>query len=79
MRYRRRTFIPMVYRGQQIGRLIWKDGAMEAWTAEGELLGLYPTRREAASAFWAMTASRRREIRAALARLGRGHDAPRFS
>jgi hypothetical protein len=54
MRYRRRFFIPMVlHSGQQVGHLIWQDGAMEAWTAKGELVGRYATRREAASALWA--------------------------
>jgi hypothetical protein len=43
---------------------------MEAWIAEGELLGRYPTRREAASALWAATATRRREIKATLESLG---------
>ena len=70
MRYRRRFFIPMVYRGCEIGHLVWTDGAMEARTAEGELLGRYPTRREAASALWAATATRRREIKATLESLG---------
>lgn len=56
----------MVYREQQIGHLIWKDGAMEARTTAGELVGRYPTRREAASALWAATSIRRWEIRRAL-------------
>jgi hypothetical protein len=38
---------------QQIGHLDWRDGAMEAYTADGSLVGKYPTRREAASALWA--------------------------
>jgi hypothetical protein len=61
MRYRRRFFIPMVLRnsGQQVGHLIWQDGAMEAWTAEGELVGKYPTRREAAAALWAVLTKQR--------------------
>jgi hypothetical protein len=66
MRYRRRFFIPMIYHEQQIGHLIWKDGAMEAWTAAGELVGRYPTRREAARALWAATSTHRWEIRRAL-------------
>jgi hypothetical protein len=54
MRYRRRFFIPLTFRnsGQQAGHLIWQDGAMEAWTADGELVGAYATRREAAAALW---------------------------
>ena len=66
MRYRRRFFIPVVYREHQIGHLIWKEGAMEAWTAAGEFVGRYPTRRKAASALWGMTATHRWEIRKAL-------------
>jgi hypothetical protein len=64
MRYRRRTFIPMFCHEQQIGHLIWRDGAMEAWTAAGAFVGSYPTRHEASSALWAATA----EIRSAIAR-----------
>lgn len=52
MRYRRRTFIPVVYLGRQLGHLLWNGSQMEAWTAKGELVGEYPTRREAASALW---------------------------
>ena len=52
-RYRpRRAFVPIFHRGEQIAHLIWKDGAMEAWTIDGHLVGRYPTRREAASALW---------------------------
>ncbi len=67
MRYRRRTFIPMVYREVEIGHLQWVGEAMEAWTAEGELVGRYPTRREAASALWVATTRQRIEIEAVLA------------
>lgn len=38
--------------GQDLGHLIWKDGAMEAWTSDGDLLGRFPTRREAAYVLW---------------------------
>jgi hypothetical protein len=55
MRYRRRLFIPMTLRDsrQQVGHLIWQNGGMEAWTTEGEFVGRYATRREAAAALWA--------------------------
>jgi hypothetical protein len=52
MRYRRRTFIPYFSDGQQVGYLIWQGDGMEAHTADGELIGKFPTRREAASALW---------------------------
>jgi hypothetical protein len=57
----------MVYLGVEIGHLQWigEANAMEAWTAEGELVGRYPTRHEAASGLWAATTDRRREIRKA--------------
>jgi hypothetical protein len=38
--------------GQQAGHLIWQDGEMEAWTADGEFVGAYTTRQEAAAALW---------------------------
>lgn len=63
MVYRRRTFIPMFYHEEQIGSLEWKDGVMQTWTADGVLVGSYPTRHEAASALWAATVAQRREIR----------------
>ena len=52
MRYRRRFFIPYfsVPYGIQVGHLIWKKDGMEAYTANGEFVGKYPTRREAAQA-----------------------------
>jgi hypothetical protein len=52
---RRRTHIPVVDRHEQrqIGHLVWENGMMEARTANGELVGKYATRREAASALWA--------------------------
>lgn len=55
MRYSRRLLIPVTLRdsGRQVGHLIWQNGAMEAWTTEGQLVGRYATRREAASALWA--------------------------
>jgi hypothetical protein len=53
MRYRRRTFIPYFSDGRQVGHLIWQGDGMEAHTAEGKLIGKYPTRREAAAALWA--------------------------
>jgi hypothetical protein len=53
MRYRRRLYIPFVDgAGQEVGYLAWQDGAMEAWTATENLIGRYPTRKEAASALW---------------------------
>jgi hypothetical protein len=63
MRHRRRTLIPITYLGQQIGRLQWNGEAMECWTAQGELIGEFPTRHEAASALWRATAERRQKIR----------------
>jgi hypothetical protein len=60
----------MAYRGIEVGHLQWIDeaNAMEAWTAEGELVGQYPTRHEAASALWKATAGNRWKIKnAALA------------
>jgi hypothetical protein len=62
MRYRRRTHIPMFQCGEPIGYLIWKDNAMEARTADGNLVGRYATRREAAAALWA-TRRRQRDVR----------------
>jgi hypothetical protein len=53
MRYRRRTFIPYFSNGQQVGHLIWQGNTMEAYTADGLLIGKYPTRRAAAAALWA--------------------------
>ena len=53
MRYRRRTHIPYFDGSRQVGHLDWRDGAMEAYTAYGTLVGKYPTRREAAAALWA--------------------------
>ena len=52
MRYRRRFFIPYfsLPHGTQLGHLIWKNDGMEAWTANKEFVGKYPTRREAAQA-----------------------------
>ena len=52
MRYRRRMFIPIIHRERQVAHLVWKDGAMQAWTAEGDFIGVYPTRKEAASALF---------------------------
>lgn len=52
MRYRRRTFIPYFSDGQHVGHLTWQGNAMEAHTADGHLIGKYPTRREAAAALW---------------------------
>jgi hypothetical protein len=57
-------FIPYVDcdTGQKLGQLIWRDGAMQAWTATDELIGEFPTRREAASALF-RTLDRGRRIR----------------
>jgi len=54
MRYRRRTIIPYfsVPDGIQLGCLIWKNDSMEAWTANNEFVGKFPTRKEAAKALW---------------------------
>jgi hypothetical protein len=51
--HRRRTHIPYFDGSRQVGHLDWRDGAMEAYTADGTLVGKYPTRREAAAALWA--------------------------
>jgi hypothetical protein len=62
MRYRRRTHIPVFHGSHQIGHVDWRDGAMEAYTADGNLIGKYPTRREATSALWA-TRTNARDVR----------------
>jgi hypothetical protein len=53
-RYRQRFFIPYfsVPDGTQLGYLTWKNDGMEAHTADGILVGKYPTRRDAARALW---------------------------
>jgi hypothetical protein len=38
--------------GQQVGWLTWRGDGMEAFTADGTLVGKYQTRREATSALW---------------------------
>jgi hypothetical protein len=58
MRYRQRTFIPIIHDGNQIAHLVWKDGAMEAWIGENEFIGRYPTRKEAAAALYAVLRQR---------------------
>ena len=40
--------------------LIWQGDAMEAHTADGHLIGKYPTRREAAAALWTFLKKRTR-------------------
>jgi hypothetical protein len=53
-RYSRRTHIHYFdSTGELVGHLDWRDGVMEAHTADGALVGKYPTRREAAYALWA--------------------------
>jgi hypothetical protein len=54
MRYRRRTFIPYfsLPDGRQVGHLVWRGDSMEAYTADGKLVGKFPTRRDATKALW---------------------------
>jgi hypothetical protein len=62
MRYRRRLHIPYFYGSRQVGHLDWRDGVMEAYTADGNLVGKYPTRREAAAALWAAIRNTVRDV-----------------
>jgi hypothetical protein len=57
MRYRKRFFIPYfsLPDRKQVGHLIWHGDGMEAHTADGHLVGKFPTRRDAAKALWAAT------------------------
>jgi hypothetical protein len=52
----------MFDQGDPIGHLIWINEAMEAWTAKGEFVGSYPTRRDAASALWAVRPQPRKRV-----------------
>lgn len=60
MTYRKRTLIPVIRLADDtlIAQLVWNEGAMEVYTADGEFVGAYPTRKEASRELFAFLRQR---------------------